>query len=290
MIQHPYENLKGGRWLMGNLHTHTTASDGRREHQAVIDDYAGRGYGFLMISDHDILTNEETYSKLESHGMVLISGNEITAHGPHMLHVGAESLVEPHSDRQKVIDEIEKSGGFVIFNHPNWVKNFSHCPQELLGNSSGYIGLEIYNGVISRLDGSPYATNRWDMLLSQGRKLWGFANDDSHEAEGDVGLGWNMVYVHDETPEGITNALRQGRFYASSGVEISEIIVENNRISLQTENASRIVAIRDTGRRVATTDTHSIEIDVPSGARYVRFECWGAGEAFAWTQPFYISE
>ena len=290
MIEHPYENLRGGRWLMGNLHTHTIASDGRREHQAVIDDYAGRGYGFLMISDHDILTNDDTYSKLESHGMVLISGNEITAHGPHMLHVGAENLVEPESDRQKVVDAVEKSGGFVIFNHPNWVNNFSHCPQELLINSSGYIGLEIYNGVISRLDGSPYATNRWDMLLSQGRKLWGFANDDSHEAEGDVGLGWNMVYAHDETPEGITNALRQGRFYASSGVEISDIVVVNNRISLQTENASRIVAIRDTGRRIAATDTHYIEIDVPSGARYVRFECWGAGEAFAWTQPFYISE
>ena len=65
MIEHPYENLKDGRWLMGNLHTHTTASDGQREHQAVIDDYVGRGYGFLMISDHDILTNDEIYSKFE---------------------------------------------------------------------------------------------------------------------------------------------------------------------------------------------------------------------------------
>ena len=290
MIQHPYQNLKDGRWLMGNLHAHTTASDGRRPHQEVLDDYAGRGYGFLMVSDHDILTDDKVYSKLESHGMVLISGNEITAHGPHMLHVGAESRVEPFSGRQEVIDEVQKTGGFVIFNHPNWVSNFNHCPQELLDQSSGYIGLEIYNGVISRLDGSPYATNRWDMLLSKGRRLWGFANDDSHEAEGDVGLGWNMVYVQDETPKGIVDALLNGCFYASSGVEISDITVDDNRIIVQTENASRIVAIRDTGRRIATADTHTIEIEAPVDARYVRFECWGAGEAFAWTQPFFISE
>ena len=62
MIQHPYQNLKDGRWLMGNLHAHTTASDGRRPHQEVLDDYAGRGYGFLMISDHDILTNDKNFS------------------------------------------------------------------------------------------------------------------------------------------------------------------------------------------------------------------------------------
>jgi len=32
----------------------------------------------------------------------------------------------------------------------------------------------------------------------------------------------------------------------------------------------------------------TIELEVPEGARYVRFECWGDGEAFAWTQPFFI--
>jgi hypothetical protein len=119
--------------------------------------------------------------------------------------------------------------------------------------------------------------------------MWGFANDDSHAATGDVGLGWNMVYVKDETPQGVVDALAQGRFYASTGVEISFIGVEGRTISIQTENASRIVALRDAGRRFATVDAPAIEVDVPEGARYVRFECWGAGEAFAWTQPFFIS-
>jgi len=289
MMEHPYASLQGGRWLVGNLHAHTTASDGQRDHQAVIDDYAGRGHGFLMISDHDILTDADDYADLDPHGMILIPGNEITAQGPHMLHVGASGLVETHADRQRVIDDVGTNGGFVIFNHPNWQARFSHCPQDLMDQCQGYMGLEIYNGVISRLDGSPYATNRWDLLLSAGRRVWGFANDDSHAAVGDVGLGWNVVYVEDETPQGVVDALARGRFYASTGVEISRIEVNGRRIVLETENASRIVALRDTGRRLATVDGRCMEFEVPDGVRYVRFECWGDGEAFAWTQPFFAA-
>jgi hypothetical protein len=287
MLENPYQDLKGGRWLIGNLHAHTTASDGQRDHQAVIDDYAGRGHGFLMISDHDIHTSEEDYEDLEARGLILIPGNEISANGPHLLHVGAADWVEPRGDRQQVIDEVAEKGGFAVFNHPNWHANFNHCPQEVLERCQGYVGLEIYNGVICRLEGSPYATNRWDMLLTQGRRLWGFANDDSHRAQGDVGLGWNVVYVQEETPPGVVDALRQGRFYASTGVEITSIQVRGQRIAIETENAGRIVALREGARRFAQVDALSIEVEVPPDARYVRFECWGAGEAFAWTQPFF---
>ena len=153
MIEHPYTELSGGRWLAGNLHAHTTASDGQRDHQAVIDDYAGRGHGFLMISDHDILTDAEDYADFDPHGMILVPGNEITANGPHMLHVGASGLVEPDAERQRVIDGVKENGGFVLFNHPNWQSRFSHCPQDVMDACNDYAGLEIYNGVISRLDG-----------------------------------------------------------------------------------------------------------------------------------------
>ena len=288
-IEHPYASLNGGRWLMGNLHTHTTSSDGQREHQAVIDDYADRGHGFLMISDHDVYTSLEEIERFDDRGMILIPGNEISANGPHMLHVGAAGLVEPHADRQQVIDEVGQKGGIAIFNHPNWFADFNHCPQELLEGCQRYAGLEIYNGVISRLEGSPYATNRWDMLLSRSRRIWGFANDDCHLAQGDVGLGWNVAYVQDETPGGVVEALRLGRFYASTGVEIISIEVDGEKITVETENAWRIVALREGAKRFAQVDAPSIEVEIPRDSKYVRFECWGCGEAFAWTQPFFVA-
>ena len=49
----PYlDNLK---WYRGNLHTHTTYSDGTRSLEEVIADYQHRGYDFLCITDHDVL-------------------------------------------------------------------------------------------------------------------------------------------------------------------------------------------------------------------------------------------
>ena len=39
--------------LRGNLHAHTTFSDGVRAPQALVEDYEARGYDFLAITDHD---------------------------------------------------------------------------------------------------------------------------------------------------------------------------------------------------------------------------------------------
>ena len=288
----PYGKLAGGQWLRGNLHTHTTHSDGARPPQEVIDDYAARGYGFLMLSDHDYLTSEAALKKLDGRGMVLIPGNEISRGGPHMLHVDADRLIMPDGTRQQtlnaVLDAAKESGrGFAIVNHPNWQEAFDHATREQLGDWWGYLGMEIYNGVINRLDGSPYALDKWDLLLSAGRRVWGFANDDCHRAVGEIELGWNVAYVKEKTPAAVVEALRSGRFYSSTGVAIKSISVEGLTIRVETENAQRIVAIRDVGKRIATVEGPVMEIEVPAAARYVRFQCYGPGEKMAWTQPFF---
>jgi len=287
-IDHPYKNLTGGHWLRGNLHTHTTRSDGARPQQEVIDDYARRGYDFLMLSDHDVYTSPRDYAKLDAKGLVFIPGNEISANGPHLLHVNADRRIEPDRNRQKVINAVRSTRGFAIVNHPNWQERFDHCSITNMTIWQGYLGMEIYNGVIGRLDGSPYATNKWDMLLAQGRQIWGFANDDSHAAKGDVELGWNVVYSRKRTLPAILDAMINGRFYASTGVVISQIKVTGRRVRIETKNAERIVALRQVGKRFAQVDGRAMEIEVPETATYVRFECWGRGERFAWTQPFFV--
>jgi hypothetical protein len=151
----------------------------------------------------------------------------------------------------------------------------------------GYAGLEIYNGTIGRLDGSPYATDKWDILLARGLRLWGYATDDSHLPQADVGLGWNMVYTRRRSLAAVVQALRSGRFYASTGLSIRSIRVRKNRIRIQTDKVCRIVAVMQIGRRFAQADATELEVEVPPNASYVRFECLGAGEAYAWTHPFF---
>lgn len=289
-IEHPYGDLASGQWLKGNLHTHSTFSDGQHERQDVLKAYADAQYDFLMMSDHDVYTSQDDLAACDDHGMVLVPGNEVSRDGVHILHVHADSHVAPHEDRQQVIDEINQGSGFAVVAHPNWYGEFNHCPHEKLRDWQAYAGLEIYNGVIGRLEGSPYATNHWDRLLRNGRRVWGYANDDMHSIEaGDLGLGWNVVSVTERTPTAIADALRNGRFYASTGVVIRGIEVSGSRIRIETENAERIVALQDTACRFATADDKSIEVDIPEDTAYVRFECWGRGESFAWTQPFRVT-
>ena len=287
-LDHPYGDLSGGEWLRGSLHTHTTNSDGTFSPQEVLDAYAARGYGFLMLSDHDTYTSNDDYAQYDAKGLVLIPGNEISRGGPHLLHVDADRLAEPDGDRQKVIDEINATHGFAIVNHPNWTQRFNHCPLEKMEEWGDYVGMEIYNGVICRLDGSPYATNKWDILLSAGRRILGFANDDLHRGDIDIELGWNTAYVTDRSLDGVVESLATGRFYCSTGVTISAIEVDGMRIRIETENAQRVVALTQIGKRLAFADAASLEVEVPETAKYVRFECWGPGEQFAWTQPFYV--
>lgn len=285
-LESPYSDDAGLAWLKGNLHTHTTESDGSRAPQEVVDDYAARGYDFLMVSDHDKLIDPKA---LKGRGMILIPGNEISAKGPHLLHINAKVHIPPDEDRQKILDAIAKDKALAVLNHPNWQEHFNHCPHEKLELWTGYVGLEVYNGVITRLAGSPWAFDRWDKLLAKGRRLWGFANDDSHAPQ-DVELGWNVVQTGKHTVAGIVDGLARGRFYGSTGVAIRRISAHGRTVHVATQNAERLAVVADYGKRIAQADARELTFHVPDAApyTYVRVECYGAGERAAWTQPFFI--
>jgi hypothetical protein len=275
-------------WMRGNLHTHSKRSDGSREPQAVIDDYAGRGYDFLMFSDHDTFAGPEHFAGWNARSLTLIPGNEVTANGSHMLHVGATRRVEPQDDRQAVLDEIGATGGFAVVNHPNWFQNFDHCPHERMSAWQGFAGVEIYNYVINELEGSPYATDHWDRLLSKGRRVWGFANDDAHH-DFHAGYAWNCVLAADRSAAALVAAMAAGSFYASTGVTIERVSSEGMRASIVAPDADRIVAVIDHGKRLKTVDARELTVEVPENATYVRFECYGRAERTAWSQPLMVA-
>ena len=283
-INNPYLSTPAYK-LRGNLHSHSTRSDGTRTPQCVIDDYASRGYHFLMLSDHNCLAD---YKGLDPRGMILIPGNEVTSK-IHTLHLNAKSLVKTSDDPQNVINDVRKDGGYTIMNHPNWQETFNHIPQAVLEACDGYLGLEVLNGVVKRLYGNELATDRWDMLLSAGRKVLGFGNDDAHHDD-DSGLAWNIVWTDDRSPEGVIRALTSGSFYVSSGVEITAIRVVGEYLHVETANARRMIVTSMHGKRVADVigrEVHYRIKDADSG--YLRVSAYGDPDEYAFTQPFYLT-
>ncbi len=273
-------------WLKGNLHTHTTNSDGSLPPQETVDAYAALGHDFLMLSDHDRFTDPD---ELDGRGMTLVPGVEVTRDGPHVVHVGTRTCIEPTPDRQQVLDAIAADQGFGIMAHPNWEAHFNHCPQEKLEEWQGYAGIEICNGVCFIAPGSGYALDRWDQLLGKGRRVWGYGNDDTHSPD-QMGAAWNVVQSPSRDANAIVDALRTGRFYVSTGVEIDCVRVSGRTIGIRTKNAQSIAAYGDFYARVAVVDGAEIQFTLAEDSElsYVRFECHGPGMTGAWTQPFFI--
>ena len=285
-LDHPYQDLQDGAWLRGNLHAHPRP---RKNPASMPARYAEFGYGFVGLTEHDQFYSLDEIASWEDHWVVLVPGNEVSKGGPHILHVGADRRVEPHQDRQTVVDQINTTSGFAIVNHPNLGAEVEHCSLELMQQWTGYLGLEIFNasGLRSGDRVRATATDKWDALLSQGRRLWGFASDDYHQPE-HAAMGWNVAYVKDRSLEGVMEALQRGRFYASNGVAIERIEVNGLQVRIVSSDALRVVAQCDHGRELAAAAGPVFEVEVPEEATYVRFECWAADGNCAWTQPFWV--
>ncbi len=274
---------EGYTWVRGNLHAHSTGSDGQLSPEQTAEAYASRRYDFLCISDHDHLT----WPVSSPDGLIMIPGVEVGG-GPHILAVNVAVPIAADTSRQTVVDAIVSAGGLAVLNHPNWETHFNHFPQPEMESLRGYTGIEIYNGVVDFLEGSALATDRWDRLLSIGIRAWGFAHDDAHH-EFAMGRAWLVAQVQDRTREGVVAALAKGRFYSSTGVEIESVWVEGDHVTVTAPNAQRICFYGRWGRLVHVGE--GPRASYRAGGReenYLRAECWGEGGRCAWTQPILV--
>ncbi len=75
--------------LKGNLHAHTTFSDGRRPIREVIARYRDLGYDFLAITDHDDLIHDDYWFEIPAgdERMLILPGIELN-YRPLSQHVG----------------------------------------------------------------------------------------------------------------------------------------------------------------------------------------------------------
>lgn len=281
-LTNPYEGA-GGAWLRGNLHTHTTCSDGRLTPAEVVDHYAAAGYDFLALTDHD------THCPLpDDDRLVLIPGVEVSRGGPHLNAVGLAKVYDTSRPRGGIVAEIMADGALCFLNHPNWLADFNHWPHAMLFAVGPYHGIEIFNSVIDFHPGDAHALDRWDMLLSAGRRVWGYANDDFHDRPHGP-RGWNMVCA-ERDPAAIVAALKAGRFYASTGVVIEQLALDGTTLSVTAPAAAEIRFVTLHGLVAQLGSGPSASYELTGGEGYVRVECWGAGRQAAWTNPVFIEE
>ena len=271
-------------WYKGNLHTHSTISDGKKELRDVIHWYRGQGYDFLAVTDHNIFYPGESHPDF-----VVLSGVEMSTHTvgfgmPEM------SEIPIGRDQQSEIDLINAAKGISIVAHPYWHGlTFAHVE-----SLQGYSGMEIYNSECDYLNGRGYATVFWDYLVAQGKKVVGVAVDDTHWVRGNAGKGWICVNGDTLSTEALLAQIALGKFYASQGPEFRQIYVEDGQIMVECSPVQRINFITNAPfGKVVWADASPLEqasYALRPNLSYVRIEIVDERGKIAWSNPIWLRD
>jgi hypothetical protein len=300
------------RWLKGNTHTHTTESDGDSTPDVVARWYRDHGYQFLVLSDHNVLTSVDALRAL--HGaddrFLLIPGEEVTdkfdGRPVHINGLDVAEKVDPQGGAslvevlQRNVDAIRRVRGVPHVNHPNFRWAFSI---EELGQTRNMRLLEIFNGhpQVNNLGGGgvPGLEEVWDAILSSGTLVYGIAVDDAHNfkdpgnpAVAGPGRGWVTVRSERLEARAILQALEDGQFYASTGVELADYVATTRAMTVAVKTDSwakyRIQFIGK-GGRILHEALESPAVYVYRGDEaYVRAKVIESNGRVAWCQPVFV--
>lgn len=288
MYINPYSMLnKEGKWLKANFHTHAgTGPNTCGSHNLidVIKGYEEAEYDILTISNHDLFTRTTGLSQ----NLKLIQGVEYS-HDPHMLTIGVEDYF--NYDHQTAINKTIHAGGFVILCHPHWIHK-EYWSNELIDSLSGYTGIEVIAPLIYRLEGSGLAIDTWDRLLTQGKLVFGFSNDDFHQWR-DLGKGYNVIYSQSNNENDIKLAIESGCFFASTGVYLDTITFTNNKIYVRAKYPIDTYITQFTyqfygenGKLLKTVYADDAEYTL-TNEKYVRIQVIGENGSMMFMQPIY---
>ena len=301
--------MKDKYWFKGNLHTHTTNSDGDADPEVVVEWYMRHGYDFLVLSDHNHRTILD-YGGIDG-SPLMIPGEEVSAcilgrEIPiHLNGIGISHVIEPVDAESAVetiqanVDRIISADGIAQLNHPNasWAFGASEIKKV-----QGATLLEIYNGWPgSNNEGGidrDSTEEIWDAVLSSGQTIYGVATDDAHNymdfdhTLANPGRGWVVVRADELSVDSIKTSLASGEFYFSTGVEFVGITNQDEGLMFE------IVQERDYVYQTMFIGENGVVLDETSGLNptykfqgsesYVRTVVKSSYGTRAWTQPVFL--
>ena len=286
-----------GNWYKGNLHMHTTLSDGVLDPVEAINIYREAGYDFIAITDHrkvGHLWQDDSFLILP--GVEWDTGDAIHMAVYHILGIGMDRETVDfyhgapyegaplgnaraglwvgsrtgrkryHPHPQAVIEAIRAAGGIAILAHPAW----SVMSPEELYDLHGLAGAEIFNSV----SGVPF-------------------NPGSYS--GEQTKAFTMVNAPALHRDAIMEALRKGNFYASCGPRFHSIDYdpEEGLVTVKCSKDVQTVVFKsntpwpdDAFREINGSGAASYRI--MQADRFVRIELADRQGRKAWCSPFAV--
>ena len=301
------------KWFKGNTHTHSLNSDGDSAPDEVVRWYREQKYQFLFFTDHNMVTPIEGLNDVFAmpERFLLIRGEEVTDQAAgkpvHLNMLGGEGVVQPQGGEsvaealRRNVAAVTSARGVISINHPNF--GWAMSAADLAGGKGAHL-IEIHNGhfMVNNAGGGgqPGAEELWDSMLSAGIRIFGVASDDVHQlkqpwvkASARPGQGWVVVRAARLTSEAILSALAAGDFYASTGVELSDVQTTPRRLTVAVKAQDyakyTIHFIGQGGRVLKVAAGSPAQYDITGNEGYVRAKILDSNGQVAWTQPVFLS-
>jgi len=288
-----FENSK--HWYKGNLHMHTSLSDGQKTPDEARQFYREAGYDFISITDHWHMSKdipaEKNSGLLELSGAEYDTGDMVTSKIFHILGIGMDKPALQTPDRrlppEEIVKAIRAQHGLAILAHPHW----SLMDPGAIRSLNGISGAEVYNSLSDcafkngrRADSSLY----FDLWAEKGIYMPAVADDDSHYYMGEQTMSWIWVNSSALTKPAIMKAIAEGDFYASQGPRFESVRRDGNTLHVCCRDAEKAIFVSN-----CIWDEQRVQ-DVRNGAAsytfskidtYVRIELMDSNGKLAWFSP-----
>jgi hypothetical protein len=299
-----------GRFWRGNLHAHSTLSDGALKPDEVVGAYRRAGYDFLQVSDHFLGRFDWPIvdtRKLRSNDFTTLIGAEIhamsTTAGEYW-HVVATGLpldfaaAGPDETGPQLAARAREAGAFVTIAHPSWSQLTIEDGRSLKAAHA----VEVYNHTCAILTDRGEGFYLLDQLCNEDRRLTAVAGDDAHFHNGDLDAfgGYVMVKSGSLDPDSLLEALKAGQFYSSQGPRIYDVEVTRTEARIECSPVHTIALVTNASpalSRVGRGLTHAtIEFaeakkwawsDLPP-VKWFRIVVIDGPRRRAWTNPIWV--
>lgn len=214
--------------VRGNMHVHTTYSDGSGTHDDIARAALDAGLDFVFTTDHNVLVHGvEGYYYRNFDRVLLLTAEEI--HDPtrlpqknHMLVIGTDhELAARAPNPQELIDSVNETGGTCFLAHP-YDPEAPRFNQSNLSwvdwNIQGFTGIELWNGMSEfkarltsllsaawhiiqpdRIARGPFqqTLDIWDGLLRKGQQVVAIGGADAHALHYSIGPITRILFPYD---------------------------------------------------------------------------------------------
>jgi len=300
-----------GKFFRGNLHTHSTLSDGAKDPDIVVDAYRAAGYDFVMLSEH--FMGQFNWPVADTRPMrtkdfTTLIGVEL--HAPktsagelwHIVAAGLPldfALCGDDETGPELARRAAEAGAFIGIAHPSW----SQLTTDDAHTIDVAHAVEIYNHGCQIENARGEGWYLLDQMLNGGKRLSAFATDDAHFSDHDRDAfgGWVQVKAENLEPDALLAALKEGQYYSSQGPQIHSISLADNVLSVECSPVDCINVVGGTSRSVVESGRSmtSARLDlnmlhkglyVPDPSPWLRVTIMDALGKCAWSNPIWLDE